>query len=162
MGFVNDEVQPVGFLSHGIRQRLPNGILPPVRMLCQIAGLGELLCVQEIDVPILQHFHIKGIVADRDALIQTDLVRLQVDLQPRLLIELRGIRKPNENGFVLIRVQFVAVVNRLDQRGHDDGLACAGRCSIGDHLRCMCAAVIAQRDRHALTQSGKRRLLERE
>ena len=35
---------------------LPNGILPPVRMLCQIAGLGELLCVQEIDVPILQHF----------------------------------------------------------------------------------------------------------
>ena len=69
MGFVNDEVQPVGFLSNGIRQRLPNCILPPVRMLCQIAGLGELLCVQEIDVPILQHFHIKGIVADHDTLV---------------------------------------------------------------------------------------------
>ena len=69
MGFVNDEVQPVGFLSNGIRQRLPNCILPPVRMLCQIAGFGELLCVQEIDVPILQHFHIKGIVADHDTLV---------------------------------------------------------------------------------------------
>ena len=92
MGFVNNEVQSVGFFTNSIRQRLPDGILPPVRVLCQIAGFRELLRVQKIDMPIFQHFHIKGIIADRYALIQTDLVRLQIDLQPRLLIELRGIR----------------------------------------------------------------------
>lgn len=71
-------------------------------MLCQVAGFGEFLRVQKVDVPILQCLHIKGVVADDNALIQPDLVCLQVDLQPRLLIELRGIGQPDENGLGLL------------------------------------------------------------
>ena len=37
MGFVNDEIQPVGFLAYRIRQRLPNGVLPAVRVFGKIA-----------------------------------------------------------------------------------------------------------------------------
>ena len=48
-------------------------------MLCQVAGFGELLRVQKVNVSIFQHLHIKGVVADDNALIQPDLVRLQVD-----------------------------------------------------------------------------------
>lgn len=69
MGFVNDEVQPVALLAHGVRERLPDGVLPSVGMLCQVAGFGEFLRVQEVDVAILQHFHVERIVADHDALV---------------------------------------------------------------------------------------------
>ena len=69
MGFIDDEIQPVSFLSYCVGQRLPDGILPSVGVLGQVAGFGQLLCVQEIDVPILQHLHIKGVVADHDTLV---------------------------------------------------------------------------------------------
>ena len=111
---------------------------------------------------ILQRLHIKGVVADDNALIQSDLVRLQVDLQPRLLIELRGIGQPDENGLGLLGVQLVSVINILDQRRHDDGLTSSRGRGVGHHLRCVRAPVVAQRGRSALTQSGKRRFLERE
>ena len=36
MRLVNDEIQPVGFLAYRIRQRLPNGVLPAVRVFGKI------------------------------------------------------------------------------------------------------------------------------
>ena len=92
---------------------------------------------------ILQHFHVERIVADNNALIQPDLDGLQVDLQPRLLIELRGIRKPDENCFVLLGVQLVSVINILDQRRHDDGLTGSRGRGVGHHLRRVRAPVVA-------------------
>ena len=160
MGFIDDEVQPVALLAHGVRERLPDGVLPSIRVLRQIAGFGKLLCVQEVDVAILQHFHVERIVADNNALIQPNLVGLQVDLQPRLLIELRGIRKPDENCFVLLGVQLVSVINILDQRRHDDGLTGSRGRGVGHHLRRVRAPIVAQRGRSALAQFGKRRFLE--
>ena len=131
-------------------------------MLCQVAGFGELLRVQKVNVSILQRLHIKGVVADDNALVQSDLVRLQVDLQPRLLIELRGIGQPNENGLGLLGVQLISVINILDQRRHNDGLTGSRGCGVRHHLRRVRAPIVAQRGCYALTQSGKRRFLERE
>ena len=111
---------------------------------------------------ILQHFHVERIVADNNALVQSDLVRLQVDLQPRLLIELRGIGQPDENGLGLLGVQLISVINILDQRRHNDGLTGSRGCGVRHHLRRVRAPVVAQRGCYTLTQSGKRRFLERE
>ena len=90
-GFINDEVQSVGFLPDGVCQSLPNGILSAIGVLGQIAGFGEFLGIQKIDVSILQHFHVEVFIADDNTLIQTNLVRLQVDFQTRLLVELGRI-----------------------------------------------------------------------
>ena len=92
---------------------------------------------------ILKGFFIEGILADRNALAQANFISLGVNLQLRLLIQLRRIRQPNNNGIRLFRIVFVAKENAFNQRGHDDGLACTGRRSKRDHLRGMCPVVAA-------------------
>ena len=78
VSFVYDEIQPVRLLTDGVGKSLPDRILPSVGVLGQVARFRELLSVQEIDMPVLKDFHIKGIIADRYALVQSDLISLEV------------------------------------------------------------------------------------
>ncbi len=66
------------------------------------------LCIQEIDVTILKDFFIEGIFADCNTLAQTNFISLRVNLQPRLLIQLRKIRQPDNNGVRLLCVVLVS------------------------------------------------------
>ena len=79
-------------MTHGIRQGLPNSISTAITIFRQFRGCGELLCIQKIDVTILKCFFIEGILADRNALAQANFISLGVNLQLRLLIQLRRIR----------------------------------------------------------------------
>ena len=41
---------------------------------------------------VFEHLGVEGVVADHHALIQPDLVCLEIDFEPGLLVELRRIR----------------------------------------------------------------------
>ena len=144
VGFVNDEVQPVSFVPCSVGQGLPDGILAGIGMPAQIACLAQLLGVEEVDMSILQHLHIKGLVLNGDTLAEADLVCLQIDFLPGLFIQCRRIGQPDEDGFGLLRKLFGAVIDLFDQRCHDDGLAGTGGSLQGDHLGDMESAVIVQ------------------
>ena len=76
MGLVNDEVQAVVLLVHRVLQRFPDGEGASVALLCQVAAFAELLGVQKIDMPIIQHFLVKGFIGDSHTLVEPNLVRL--------------------------------------------------------------------------------------
>ena len=92
---------------------------------------------------ILKDFFIEGILADRNTLAQTNFISLRVNLQLRLLIQLRRIRQPDNNGVRLLCVVLVSKENTFNQRGHDDRFTCTGGRSKGNHLRSMCPVVAA-------------------
>ena len=143
MRFINDEIESITLMTHGIRQGLPNSISTAITIFRQLRGCGELLCVQEIDVTVLKHLFVEGIFADCNALAQANFVSLGVNLQLRLLIQLWRIRQPDNNGVRLLCVVLVSKENAFNQRGHNDGLACTGRRSKRDHLRSVCPVVAA-------------------
>ena len=76
VGLVNDEVQAVVLLVHRVLQRFPDGEGASVALLCQITALTQLLGIQEIDMPIIQHFLVKGFIGDSHTLVEPNLVRL--------------------------------------------------------------------------------------
>ena len=76
VGLVNDEVQAVVLLVHRVLQRFPDGEGASVALLCQITALTQLLGIQEIDMPIIQHFLVKGFIGDSRTLAEPNLVRL--------------------------------------------------------------------------------------
>ena len=76
VGLVNDEVQAVVLLVHRVLQRFPDGEGASVALLCQVAAFAELLGVQKIDMPIIQHFLVKGFIGDSHTLVEPNLVRL--------------------------------------------------------------------------------------
>ena len=76
VSFIYDEIQSIRFLLDSVRQSLPYGVLPGVRMMHQIRSLAQFLCVQEVDIAVFQHFHIKGFVLDGNALLKTNLIGL--------------------------------------------------------------------------------------
>ena len=144
MGLVNDKVQAVVLLVHRILQRLPDGIGAPVAILGQVTALAELLSVQEIDVPVVQHLLVEGLIGDGDALVEANLVRLQVDFTARLLVELRRIREPHKDGIRLVGILLIAEIDGFNQRRQNDGLTRAGGSGEGENLRCVGALVGAE------------------
>lgn len=76
VGLVNDEVQAVVLLVHRVLQRFPDGEGASVALICQITALTQLLGIQEIDMPIIQHFLVKGFIGDSRTLAEPNLVRL--------------------------------------------------------------------------------------
>ena len=89
--FIDDEVEPIGFFANGVAQRFPDGVCPTISMLCQIAAASELLCIQKIDISVVERFLIEGIIGDGDTLVKTDFISLHVDFILRLLIQLRRV-----------------------------------------------------------------------
>ena len=70
-------------------------------MTTQITGLAKLLRIQKIDMTVLQNLSVERFIRNHYALIYTDLICFQLDLLFGLLIQLRRIRKPYENGLRL-------------------------------------------------------------
>ena len=144
MGLINDEVQAVVLLVHRVLQRFPDGEGASVALLRQITALAELLDIQEIDMPIVQHLLVEGFIGDGHALVEPNLIRLQVNLAARLLVELRRIREPDKDGIRLVGILLITEIDRFNQRRQDDGLTRAGRSGERKYLRCMGALVGAE------------------
>ena len=145
MCLVNDEVQPIALFADGIRKRLPYGIGTAIAILCELGCNRELLGVQEIDMSILEHFLVKGFLRNRDALRKANLIGLGVYLLLGLLIQLRRIRKPDDNGIRLLHILLISEEDGLNQRRHDDCLSGSCRCSEGNHLWRMRSMIAAHR-----------------
>ena len=125
--FVNNEIQSVFLLTGSVFDGFPDSILPGIRMMAQISGFSQLLSVEKIDMPIFQNFLVKRLIGYYDALIKTDPVRLLIDFLPGLLIQLRRIRQPYEDGFRLFCIIFRSEVDVLDERRHDNCLSGSSR-----------------------------------
>ena len=59
MRFVDDDIQPIRFVSCRIFQRFPDGIGTTVAMLDELAGLRQFLRIQKINRPIAELFLVK-------------------------------------------------------------------------------------------------------
>ena len=146
MRLVYDKIQPIGFVLNRVLQRFPDRILPIIGMLRQLAASADLLCVQEIDISVLQHFLVEGFLRNGYALTEAQLIRFELDFQLRLRIQLRRIGQPNKDCIRLFLKgasisKRRAKINILDQRGGDDGFPCAGWSLQGNHLRFPPAAI---------------------
>ena len=162
VGLINDEVQAVVLLVHRVLQRFPDGEGASVALLCQITALTQLLGIQEIDMPIVQHLLVEGFIGDVHALVEPNLIRLQVNLAARLLVELRRIREPDKDGIRLVGILFIAEIDGFNQRRQNDGFASAGRSGERKYLRCMGALVGAEGLCGLSPQLEQRHLLKRE
>lgn len=80
-----------------IAKRFPNRILSIIGVLCQLTIFADFLCIQEINMTVFQHFHVKGIFCNSNALTKTQFAGFQFDFLFGLRIQLRRIRKPNED-----------------------------------------------------------------
>lgn len=143
MRFVDDDVKPIGFLASRILERFPDGIRPAVAVLNQFARTRQLLRIQKINRPIAEYFLVKRIFLDFHALAQANFPRLERDFVPRLRIERRRVRQPQEDGiglrlvaahFEIIFSGFRAIEDAFDERRQDDGLSRAGRRLERHHL----------------------------
>ena len=56
---VNDEVKMIRLVCDRIVKSLPYRILTEITVLCQITAFADLLRVEKIDLPVLQHFAVK-------------------------------------------------------------------------------------------------------
>ena len=95
-------------------------------------------------MPIVQHLLVEGFIGDGHALVEPNLIRLQVNLAARLLVELRRIREPDKDGIRLVGILFIAEIDGFNQRRQNDGLARAGGSGERENLRCMGALVGAE------------------
>ena len=111
VGLINDEVQAVVLLVHRVLQRFPDGEGASVALLRQVTALAQLLCIQKIDMPIVQHLLVEGFIGDGHALVKPNLVRLQVNLTAGLLVELRRIREPHKDGIRLVGILLIAEID---------------------------------------------------
>ena len=66
--FINDEVQSIWFVLNGIIKGFPNRVQAAVRVLCQLLISADFLRIQEVDMAVLQHFHIEGILCNGNTL----------------------------------------------------------------------------------------------
>ena len=147
VGLVNDEVQPVSFILDGVVQRFPDGILTIIGMLRQFAISADFLGVQEINMAILQHFHVEGLFCNGNTLAKAQLAGLQLDLLSGLGIQFRRIGQPYKNGFRLLLEgcsvrEGGAEENILDQCSGNNGLAGTGGGLQRDYLGFLSAAVV--------------------
>ena len=86
----------------------------------------ELLCIQEIDVPTVQMLTAEGGI-DRNEIADADFIRLAFYFQPGLLVELRRIGKPDDNGVGIGKLVRRTEEKLLEQRSHNNGLSGTGR-----------------------------------
>ena len=109
-------------------------------MLRQLAAAADLLRVQKIDMPILQHFHIKGFLCNGHTLSKPQLAGFQLDFLLGLCIQFRRVRKPHKDSLrLLIKCRSVSQrrtkENIFNQRGGNDCLAGTCRRLQGHNLR---------------------------
>ena len=150
MCLVNDEIQPIRFVLNCVIQSFPNRILSIIGVLCQLSVPADLLCVQKIDMPILQHLHVEGFLCNRDTLAETQFAGLELNLLLGLFVQLRGVRKPNENGLWLLTKsrpigQCRPKIDTFDQRRSNNRFPCACGGLQGDNLCFLSALVAAER-----------------
>ena len=112
-------------------------------------------------MPIVQHLLVEGFIGDGHALVEPNLIRLQVNLTAGLLVELRRIREPHKDGIRLVGILLIAEIDGLNQRRQNDGLARAGGGGEGKNLRCVGALVGAEGLSGLSPQLEQRHLLER-
>ena len=112
-------------------------------------------------MPIVQHLLVEGFIGDGHALVKANLIRLQVDLAARLLVELRRIREPDKDGIRLVGILLITEIDSFNQRRQNDGLARAGRSGEREYLRCVGALVGAECLCGLSPQLEQRHLLER-
>ena len=113
-------------------------------------------------MPIVPHLLVEGFIGDGHALVEPNLIRLQVNLAARLLVELRRIREPDKDGIRLVGILLIAEIDRFNQRRQNDGLARAGGSGERENLRCVGALVRAERLSGLSPQLEQRHLLKRE
>ena len=135
MRLVDNQIQTVTLFTCRVGESFPNRILSCVAVLGQIRAFTKLLCVEEIDVSVIQYLTVKGFLRDGNALIKTDFVRLQIYFLLGLLIKLRRVGKPNKDGILLIGITVITEIDRLYQRRHNNGFTRTCRSSKGNNLR---------------------------
>ena len=151
MRLIDNEVETIRLLANGICQCIPNGILSGIRALCKVTALAELLSIQEIDVTVLKDLAVEGIVADGCATTKA-LISFGFDFEFRLLVKLRRVREPNEDGIILVWINGISIVDCFNQRSHYNRFTGAGRSSIGNDLRSIGSLIVAERHCCALTK----------
>ena len=144
MRLVDDQIQTVTLFTCCVGESFPNRVLSCVAVLGQIRAFTKLLCVEKIDVSVIQYLAVEGFLRDGNALIKTDFVRLQIYFLLGLLIKLRRVGQPNEDGILLIGISVIAEIDRLYQGCHNNGFTRARRSSKGNYLRRVSATVAAK------------------
>ena len=130
--FVDHHIEAIRNRPCRIGQRFPDQMLPSVATVGQRLIDGQLLRVDEIDAPAIQPGRVEMRINGDELINPVHLVRLALDLELGLLVELGHVRHPQDDGIGLRRPiqrpgQLVIglIQNRLEQRRHHDGLAAA-------------------------------------
>ena len=130
--FVDHHIEAIRNRPCRIGQRFPDQMLPSVATVGQRLIYGQLLRVDEIDAPAIQPGRVEMRINGDELINPVHLVRLALDLELGLLVELGHVRHPQDHGIGLRRPiqrpgQLVIglIQNRLEQRRHHDGLAAA-------------------------------------
>ena len=129
---VDHHIKAVGNRPRRVGQRFPDQMLPSVATVGQRLIDRQLLRVDEIDAPAIQPGRVEMRINGDELINPVHLVRLALDLELGLLVELGHVRHPQDDGIGLRRPiqrpgQLVIglIQNRLEQRRHHDGLAAA-------------------------------------
>ena len=144
MRLVDNQIQTVTLFTCCVGESFPNRVLSCITVLGQIRAFTKLLCVKKIDVSVIQHFAVEGFLRDGNALIKTDFIRLQIYFLLGLLVKLRRVGKPNEDGILLIGITVIAEIDRLYQGCHNNGFTRTRRSSKGNNLRRVRATIAAK------------------
>ena len=149
-------IEVVRFLSCRILQRFPDGILPSVPVLAKVSGFSQLLGVEEINIAVLQHLHVKGLFLYGNALAELEPVGPELEFLFGLLVEGWRVGQPDENCLRLLRKLHItlpaAKIDLFHKLRHDDRLPCSSRSLKGDHLRNVDIPIIPKSHGGQLTQ----------
>lgn len=74
MRLVNNQHEVLRCLRHGVRHRLPKGILPFVAALCKALVLAEQLRVDEVNMARMQTLFIETFAVDRNHAVIREIV----------------------------------------------------------------------------------------
>ena len=96
MSFIDYHNKTLRLFGYCIPEDLPNGVLPAVSVLGKIAVYTKFLSIEEVNMAVLQALTLETVV-QYYTLSKTEPVCLQVEFRLGLLIELRGVRQPEED-----------------------------------------------------------------
>ncbi|MNO79298.1 hypothetical protein D3C76_704620 [compost metagenome] len=138
---VDHHVKTIRNSPRSIGQRFPDQMLAAIASVGQRLIDGQLLRVDEVDAATLQARRVE-IRVDGDKLVNPiHLVRLTLDLELGLLVELGHIRYPQNHGIGLRcpvqrpgQLVVGLIQNGLEQRRHHDGLTTARGRRKGHHV----------------------------
>jgi hypothetical protein len=156
MRLVNNQHEVLRRLRHGVRHRLPKGILPFVAALCEALVLAEQLRVDEVNMARMQTLFIETFAVDRNHAVIREIVAGCEQLVLALQIQFWRVGEPQEHG-VWPRCDAVSATeglidyscnrNRFAGAGggaQDDGLAFViqhtlpGLAQLGEHISRRC------------------------